>query len=165
MLKDETTHRTITFHVWVKRRISSRTGRPIMSFFLQLKLLVWKNYTLRKRQWVGICHVIKMWELFWIPFSGSITCRDCLAPHTLSNSLPCQTQRAEKVSPWMWVLSFESSVSVKFNFVSEGHFEEKAMPSAGLIPFGQSFICTFNNTCHRNSWTQPGTFQEYNRSL
>ena len=107
MLKDETTHRNITFHVWVKRRISSRTGRPIMSFFLQLKLLVWKNYTLRKRQWVGICHVIKMWELFWIPFSGSITCRDCLATPTLSNSLPCKTQRAEKESPWMWVLSFE----------------------------------------------------------
>ena len=33
-----------------------------MSFFLQLKLLVWKNYTLRKRQWVGICLVIKMWK-------------------------------------------------------------------------------------------------------
>ena len=92
---------------WKEEYLHSRTGRPIMSFFLQLKLLVWKNYTLRKRQWVGICHVIKMWELFWIPFSGSITCRDCLATHTLSNSLPCQTQRAEKESPWMWVLSFE----------------------------------------------------------
>ena len=81
-----------------------RPGGPIMSFFLQLKLLVWKNYTLRKRQWVGICHVIKMWEPFWIPFSGSITRRDCMATHPLSNPLPCQTQRTEKVSPWMWVL-------------------------------------------------------------
>ena len=24
------------------------------------------------------------------------------------------------------------------------------MPSAGILPFAQTFICTFNNTCHRS---------------
>ena len=33
---------------------------------------------------------------------------------------------------------------------SPGNFEEKAMPSAGILPFAQTFICTFNNTCHRS---------------
>ena len=42
-----------------------------MSFSLQLKLLVWKNYTLRKRQWVRICLVIKIWGLR-ISFQGRL---------------------------------------------------------------------------------------------
>ena len=42
-----------------------------MSFRLQLKLLVWKNYTLRKRQWVRICLVIKIWGLR-ISFQGRL---------------------------------------------------------------------------------------------
>ncbi|XP_071439608.1 phospholipid-transporting ATPase ABCA1-like isoform X2 [Hetaerina americana] len=31
----------------------------------------------------------------------------------------------------------------------ECHYQQKAMPSAGNLPFIQSFICAFNNTCHR----------------
>ena len=46
-----------------------------------------------------------------------------------------------------------------------GYFEEKAMPSAGFLPFVQSFICTFNNTCHDTEWTEPGRTQQYNQSL
>ena len=46
-----------------------------------------------------------------------------------------------------------------------GYFEEKAMPSAGFIPFVQNFICTFNNTCHNSVWTEPGRIQQYNKSL
>ena len=46
-----------------------------------------------------------------------------------------------------------------------GYFEEKAMPSAGFIPFVQNFICTFNNTCHRSVWAEPGRIQQYNKSL
>ena len=46
-----------------------------------------------------------------------------------------------------------------------GYFEEKAMPSAGFIPFVQNFICTFNNTCHQAVWTEPGKIQQYNKSL
>ena len=98
----------------MNRRIQRSTGGAIMSFFLQLKLLVWKNYTLRKRQWVGICHVIKLWKPYWISFSGSITRRDCLATHTLSNPLPCQTKRAEKISPWMSVWLWASELYLSF---------------------------------------------------
>ena len=39
------------------------------------------------------------------------------------------------------------------------------MPSAGFLPFVQSFICTFNNTCHNSLWTEPGRAQQYNQSL
>jgi len=39
------------------------------------------------------------------------------------------------------------------------------MPSAGFLPFAQSFICTFNNTCHRSLWTEPGKLQSYNESF
>ncbi|XP_046387973.1 ATP-binding cassette sub-family A member 7-like isoform X2 [Ischnura elegans] len=31
----------------------------------------------------------------------------------------------------------------------ECHYQQKAMPSAGTLPFFQSFVCAFNNTCHR----------------
>lgn len=34
--------------------------------------------------------------------------------------------------------------------VDECHFTEKALPSTGFLPFLQSYICTFNNTCHRS---------------
>ena len=29
-----------------------------------------------------------------------------------------------------------------------GHFDGKALPSAGVLPFLQTYICTFNNTCY-----------------
>lgn len=32
----------------------------------------------------------------------------------------------------------------------ECHFNGKAMPSAGLLPFVQSLLCYSSNTCHRN---------------
>ena len=28
-----------------------------------------------------------------------------------------------------------------------GYFDEKAMPSAGFIPFAQTFFCTIGNQC------------------
>nr|CAD7402680.1 unnamed protein product [Timema poppensis] len=36
-------------------------------------------------------------------------------------------------------------------YLEECHFQEKAMPSAGPLPFLQSFFCTFNNTCHSST--------------
>ncbi|XP_065332368.1 ATP-binding cassette sub-family A member 7-like isoform X3 [Cloeon dipterum] len=42
------------------------------------------------------------------------------------------------------------------SYIHECHFEEKAMPSAGLFPFFQSFLCTVNNTCHRTVQPRPG---------
>ena len=44
-------------------------------------------------------------------------------------------------------------------------FDEKAMPSAGLLPFSQSFICTFNNTCHMQAREDFTQVQIYNDSL
>lgn len=32
--------------------------------------------------------------------------------------------------------------------MKECHFDEKALPSAGIIPFLQTFYCTFSNLCH-----------------
>ncbi|KAG1680699.1 ATP-binding cassette sub-family A member 1 [Nymphon striatum] len=82
-----------------------------MGFWLQLKLLLWKNYILRRRQKVRF--VI---ELIW--------------PLLLFLIL-------------MWV----RSRGLKSN-IHECHFDSKALPSAGLLPFVQSLFCNFNNTCH-----------------
>ncbi|XP_077550121.1 phospholipid-transporting ATPase ABCA1-like isoform X2 [Haemaphysalis longicornis] len=50
-------------------------------------------------------------------------------------------------------------------FIHECHFDAKAMPSAGLLPFAQSTVCTLNNTCHREEATQRASEQQYNASL
>ncbi|XP_041357912.1 phospholipid-transporting ATPase ABCA1-like isoform X2 [Gigantopelta aegis] len=49
----------------------------------------------------------------------------------------------------------------------ECHFDGKAMPSAGVLPFVQSFICTFNNTCHRTMTAdeRPKVVDNFNQSL
>ena len=44
-------------------------------------------------------------------------------------------------------------------------FDEKAMPSAGLLAFSQSFVCTFNNTCHMQAREDFTQVQIYNDSL
>ena len=46
-----------------------------------------------------------------------------------------------------------------------GYFDEKAMPSAGIVPFLQSFFCTFNNTCYDHEQKNFGSIQTYNDSL
>nr|XP_037288902.1 retinal-specific phospholipid-transporting ATPase ABCA4-like [Rhipicephalus microplus] len=50
-------------------------------------------------------------------------------------------------------------------YIHECHFDAKAMPSAGLLPFVQSTVCTLNNTCHREPATQSSAEQQYNTSL
>lgn len=50
-------------------------------------------------------------------------------------------------------------------YIHECHFDAKAMPSAGLLPFVQSTVCTLNNTCHREAATQSSAEQQYNTSL
>ena len=49
----------------------------------------------------------------------------------------------------------------------EGHFDSKAMPSAGLLPFFQSMFCAANNTCHQTERPseQAGHVDNYNTSL
>jgi len=99
-----------------------------MAFFLQLRLLVWKNYTHRKRQW-GRLIVEIVWPLFLFMILLLVRLRGLKKNH------------------------------------HECYFEEKVMPSAGFLPFAQSFICTFNNTCHRSLWTEPGKLESYNQSF
>ena len=46
-----------------------------------------------------------------------------------------------------------------------GYFDEKAMPSAGLMSFAQTFVCTFNNTCHMEAPTEFSKRKAYNDTL
>jgi len=48
-----------------------------------------------------------------------------------------------------------------------GHFDSKAMPSAGLLPFFQSMFCAANNTCYptERPSEQAGVVSSYNTSL
>nr|CAD7392568.1 unnamed protein product [Timema cristinae] len=48
---------------------------------------------------------------------------------------------------------------------SSGHFQEKAMPSAGPLPFLQSFFCTFNNTCHSSTKEFDFSYNGTNNSI
>ncbi|CAL1298938.1 unnamed protein product [Larinioides sclopetarius] len=82
-----------------------------MGFWNQLYLLLWKNFTLHKRQKVRL-----IVEIVW--------------PLSLFLIL-------------MWV----RSKGLKFA-AHQCYFDEKAMPSAGIIPFLQNSLCTFNNTCY-----------------
>ncbi|CAN8004107.1 unnamed protein product, partial [Ixodes hexagonus] len=49
-------------------------------------------------------------------------------------------------------------------YMHQCHFEAKAMPSAGLLPFVQSTVCTLNNTCHREE-VPDGSSPTLNTSL
>ena len=52
------------------------------------------------------------------------------------------------------------------SFYITGHWDGKAMPSAGLLPFFQSFACTWNNPCHQTPTEdeQAGTVGSFNDS-
>ena len=91
-----------------------------MEFFLQLKLLLWKNLIHRRRHWLRLTFEI-LWPLFLFLILVLVRTRGLRKEH------------------------------------HQCFFDEKAMPSAGLVAFAQSFICTFNNTCHahiREDFTQ-----------
>lgn len=47
-------------------------------------------------------------------------------------------------------------------FFSEGQFASRALPSAGVLPFLQSFICTINNEC--DSLDKYEEIPNYNKS-
>ncbi|XP_046688216.1 retinal-specific phospholipid-transporting ATPase ABCA4-like [Homalodisca vitripennis] len=82
-----------------------------MGLCLQLRMLLWKNFLLRKRQKFRL-----VVELLWPLFLFLIL---------------------------MWV----RTKGLREN-ISECHFTPKALPSVGQVPFIQSFLCSFNNTCH-----------------
>lgn len=99
-----------------------------MNFKLQLKLLLWKNYILRKR------HLFRLFtEILWplILFLILVAVR---------------TKGLRK-------------------FQHECHFEEKVMPSAGFLPYAQSVLCSFNNTCHKTEQQGFTSYKDYDGAL
>nr|XP_024217011.1 retinal-specific ATP-binding cassette transporter-like [Halyomorpha halys] len=98
-----------------------------MSFFLQLKLLLWKNFKARKRQKFR-CFSELTWPLclflllIWVRSKGFI-----ISVH------PC-------------------------------NFEEKPLPSAGLLFCYQGLICTLNNTCHGDYMDTVRNYSNLNSS-
>ncbi|XP_052284173.1 phospholipid-transporting ATPase ABCA1-like isoform X3 [Dreissena polymorpha] len=87
-----------------------------MGFFNQLLLLLWKNFTLRKRQKLRLAaEIIFPLALFLILVIVRTTKPDLKVKH------------------------------------AECHFDGKAMPSAGILPFLQSLVCTFDNECQNSS--------------
>ncbi|XP_072275957.1 retinal-specific phospholipid-transporting ATPase ABCA4 isoform X2 [Pyxicephalus adspersus] len=101
-----------------------------MRFNAKVKLLLWKNWTLRKRQ--KLRFVV---ELFW-PLSL------ILVLVWLRNANPLYGQH-------------------------ECHFPNKAMPSAGMLPWLQGIFCNTNNPCFRSPTRgeSPGVVSNYNNSI
>ncbi|XP_052777802.1 phospholipid-transporting ATPase ABCA1-like [Mya arenaria] len=86
-----------------------------MGFFNQLRLLLWKNFTLRKRQKLRlVAEIIFPLAMFVVMCSIRVKTRDERVKHAAC------------------------------------HFDGKAMPSAGIVPFLQSCMCTYDNQCHNN---------------
>ncbi|KAK7488493.1 hypothetical protein BaRGS_00020278 [Batillaria attramentaria] len=102
-----------------------------MGFLNQLRLLLWKNFTLRRRQPVRVVVEI-VWPLCLFLILVAVRFR----PDVRENKPEC-------------------------------HYDGKAMPSAGTIPFLQSYVCTFNNDCHQQVTEDelPGTVPTFNGSL
>ncbi|KAM9790018.1 retinal-specific phospholipid-transporting ATPase ABCA4-like [Neosynchiropus ocellatus] len=96
----------------------------------QIRLLLWKNWTLRKRQKVRF-----LVELFWpvLLFIGLVWLR---------KANPLYQQH-------------------------ECHFPNKAMPSAGILPWIQGIFCNANNPCFRypTRGESPGVVSNYNNAV
>ncbi|KAM9379360.1 retinal-specific phospholipid-transporting ATPase ABCA4 [Phaethornis superciliosus] len=101
-----------------------------MSFFRQVRLLLWKNWILRKRQKFRL-----LVELLW-PLSLF------LALVWLRKANPVYRQH-------------------------ECHFPNKAMPSAGTLPWLHGIFCNMNNPCFRSPThgEGPGVVSNYNNSI
>ncbi|XP_007428699.1 ATP-binding cassette sub-family A member 1 [Python bivittatus] len=101
-----------------------------MAFWTQLGLLLWKNFTFRRRQTAQLLIEIT-WPLFifFILMSVRLT-------------YPPYEQH-------------------------ECHFPNKAMPSAGTLPWVQGIICNANNPCFRfpTPGETPGIVGNFNKSI
>uniref|UniRef100_A0AAQ4RXI4 P-type phospholipid transporter n=1 Tax=Gasterosteus aculeatus aculeatus TaxID=481459 RepID=A0AAQ4RXI4_GASAC len=101
-----------------------------MSVSTQLGLLLWKNFTYRRRQTIQLLIEI-VWPLF----------------------------------------IFLILISVRIHYPPyeqhECHFPNKAMPSAGALPWVQGIICNANNPCFRNPTPgeTPGVVGNFNDSI
>ncbi|XP_053104298.1 retinal-specific phospholipid-transporting ATPase ABCA4 isoform X2 [Hemicordylus capensis] len=101
-----------------------------MSFLRQVRLLLWKNWILRKRQKLRL-----LVELLW-PLSLFLVLVWLRKANPLYRHHEC-------------------------------HFPNKAMPSAGTLPWLQGIFCNMNNPCF-NSPTRgesPGVVSNYNNSI
>ncbi|XP_061489157.1 phospholipid-transporting ATPase ABCA1 isoform X1 [Rhineura floridana] len=101
-----------------------------MAFWTQLGLLLWKNFTFRRRQTFQLLIEIA-WPLF----------------------------------------IFFILISVRLSYPPyeqhECHFPNKAMPSAGTLPWVQGIICNANNPCFRypTPGESPGIVGNFNKSI
>ncbi|XP_053321852.1 phospholipid-transporting ATPase ABCA1 isoform X2 [Spea bombifrons] len=101
-----------------------------MTYSAQLGLLLWKNFTYRRRQTLQLLVEIA-WPLF----------------------------------------IFFILISVRLSYPPyeqhECHFPNKAMPSAGTLPWVQGIICNANNPCFRypTPGETPGEVGNFNRSI
>ncbi|XP_040903453.1 phospholipid-transporting ATPase ABCA1b [Toxotes jaculatrix] len=101
-----------------------------MSVTTQLGLLLWKNFTYRRRQTLQLLVEI-VWPLF----------------------------------------IFFILIAVRLNYPPyeqhECHFPNKAMPSAGTLPWIQGILCNANNPCFRNPTPgeSPGVVGNFNDSI
>uniref|UniRef100_A0A1A7XIW1 P-type phospholipid transporter n=2 Tax=Iconisemion striatum TaxID=60296 RepID=A0A1A7XIW1_9TELE len=101
-----------------------------MSVSTQLGLLLWKNFTYRRRQTLQLLVEI-VWPLF----------------------------------------IFFILITVRLNYPPyeqhECHFPNKAMPSAGTLPWIQGILCNANNPCFRNPTPgeSPGIVGNFNDSI
>ncbi|XP_061768543.1 phospholipid-transporting ATPase ABCA1-like isoform X2 [Nerophis ophidion] len=101
-----------------------------MGLLTQFALLLWKNFTLRKRQKVRLVVEI-VWPLFlffilvWVRFTNEPTHK------------------------------------------GQCHYPNKAMPSAGILPWIQSTVCNFDNPCwsHPTPGETPGQVNNFENSI
>ncbi|XP_028420639.1 ATP-binding cassette sub-family A member 1 isoform X1 [Perca flavescens] len=101
-----------------------------MGLLTQFTLLLWKNFTLRKRQKVRL-----VVEVIWPLFLFLIL---------------------------VWVRSTTQPL-----YVGECHYPNKAMPSAGVLPWLQGMICNVNNPClnYSTPGETPGQVNNFNNSI
>uniref|UniRef100_A0A452RX57 ATP binding cassette subfamily A member 1 n=1 Tax=Ursus americanus TaxID=9643 RepID=A0A452RX57_URSAM len=101
-----------------------------MAYWPQLRLLLWKNLTFRRRQ---TCQLLL--EVAWPLFIFLILI-------SVRLSYPPYEQH-------------------------ECHFPNKAMPSAGTLPWVQGIICNANNPCFRypTPGEAPGVVGNFNKSI
>ncbi|XP_008415416.1 ATP-binding cassette sub-family A member 1-like isoform X2 [Poecilia reticulata] len=101
-----------------------------MAVSTQLGLLLWKNFTYRRRQTIQL-----LIEIIWPLFIFFIL-----------------------ISVRMYYPPYEQH---------ECHFPNKAMPSAGTLPWVQGIICNANNPCFRNPTPgeTPGIVGNFNDSI
>nr|KAF6331442.1 ATP binding cassette subfamily A member 1 [Pipistrellus kuhlii] len=101
-----------------------------MACWAQLRLLLWKNFTYRRRQ---TCQLLL--EVAWPLFIFLILI-------SVRLSYPPYEQH-------------------------ECHFPNKAMPSAGTLPWVQGIICNANNPCFRypTPGEAPGVVGNFNESI